>query len=90
MNTTYAFRSFCNAVFGDDFDEMSFTVTFEINAADGTERMTAETVSILADSALEGPHSFTVAIVMTPFLEYSVGSRNVLTVNIMDTADCTI
>lgn len=48
---------------------------------------TSEGVSIVSDMALEGAHTFTVTL-PSDSTEYSIGPRNVLTVIILDSADC--
>ena len=59
-----------------------------IGDGNGTQCLSSETVSIIADMALEGEHSFTVTLSAPLDSGFTIGSRDVLTVIISDATDC--
>ena len=77
-------------VFNEDFDLESLVAHCMIGDGDGAECLSSANVTIVNDMALEGEHSFTVTLNASEAsaMGYTLGSRNVLTVIISDTADC--
>ena len=81
-------HTYIHTVFSEDFDQQDLTVIFQSGDGNETERQTSQGVSIIADMALEGTHSFTVNLYSPLNTGYTIGSRDVLTVIILDTTDC--